>query len=148
MRNVTSVLPCSPHDWHAALYYLLRQLRLPEAACCPLAAVHLLMCSLDACSAAEDMADCVLRDGEGLHLKAWAGTEKMSRILFSENVVGSVTGYLSAERRLLASADTEAEYSSLLDHQFPHMPTSFRRLIAAAVQVALTVHRPGCRYPC
>ena len=85
---------------------------------------------------ADDVAaDHVLRDERGLHIKAWGGRAHMFRLVLSENSQGSVTGNLSAERAHLASLHTQADFDGALGAQFPHVPASLRRLIAASVVV-------------
>ena len=80
-------------------------------------------------------AEHVLRDERGLHIKAWAGKAYMFRLVLSQNSQGSVTGNLSAERARLATLHTQADFDRELGAQFPHVPASLRRLIAASVVV-------------
>ena len=69
------------------------------------------------------------------------GRSRLFRIVLAENSQGSVTGNLSAERAVLGPLETLGDYDQLLGWQFPHMPASLRRLIAAAVVVSARV--PG-----
>ena len=46
-----------------------------------------------------------------------------------------MTGYLSAERDAILPITTHADYTRILEQQFPHMKLSLRRLIADGVVV-------------
>ena len=78
----------------------------------------------------------VLRDSQGLHLKAWVGRSRLFRIVLAENSQGSVTGNVSSERAALGPLETQGDWERLLAWQVPHMSASLRRLIAAAVVVS------------
>lgn len=92
---------------------------------------------------ADDMAaEHVLRDDRGLHVKAWTGRDMIFRLVLGQNSQGSVTGTLNSDRWRLAGLNTLADFQACLDHQFPHVPASLRRLIAASVVVRCVLAQP------